>query len=92
MVVEVVFFCLPGLFFAVVTAIILVAPMRTAKVKDQADDYVVPGSMHLTRQSDQFLRRTVTRTPRQKEQTSHSGGSVSTSHVSGSHSGRTGKF
>ena len=92
--VNIVFFCLPGLFAAAVTAVVLVVPMHSAGTKNQADDYAVPGSMRLTRQSDHFLRRTVTRTPRQKEQSSSSssGGSVSTSHSTGSHSGRTGKF
>ena len=92
-IVNIVFFCLPGLFAAAVTAVVLVVPMRSAGTKNQADDYVVPGSMCLNRQSDLFLRRSVTRTPRQKEQpSSSSGGSISTSHSTGSHSGRTGKF
>ncbi len=91
--VNIVFFCLPGLFAAAVTAVVLIVPMRSAGTKNQADDYAVPGSMRLNRQSDLFLRRTVTRTPRQKEQSSaSSGGSISTSHSTGSHSGRTGKF
>lgn len=87
-------FFLPGLFVAGVYAVILIVPMHTANIKTQADDYIVPGSMRLTRQSDHFLRRTVSRTPRQKE-TDHSGpsgGSVSHSYSSGSHSGRSGKF
>lgn len=86
-------FFLPGLFAAGVYAIILIAPMHTAKVKTQADDYIVPGSMRLTRQSDHFLRRTVTRTPRQKDtdHSNHSGGG-GRSYSSGSHSGRSGHF
>lgn len=91
--VTIVFFCLPGLFAAAVTAVVLIVPMHSAGTKNQADDYVVPGSMRLTRQSDHFLRRTVTRTPRQTEKSSSGGsGSVSTSYSSGSHSGRSGKF
>ena len=88
-------FFLPGLFLAGVTAVVLIVPMHSAGVKTQADDYIVPGSMRLTRQSDHFLRRTVSRTPRQKESDHHSsggGGSVSHSYSSGSHSGRSGKF
>lgn len=85
-----VLFFLPGLFLAGVTAVVLVAPMHSAGIKTQADDYIVPGSMRLTRQSDHFLRRTVSRMPRQKEQdhsgsSGHSGGSVT-------RSGRGGKF
>ena len=77
-----------------VTAVILIAPMHSAGVKGQADDYVVPGSMRLTRQSDHFLRRTVARRPRQTESrpSGGGGGSMTTSHSTGSHSGRTGKF
>lgn len=88
-------FFLPGIFLAGVTAVVLVAPMRSAGVKSQADDYTVPGSMRLTRQSDHFLRRTVSRRPRQTENRpaqGGGGGSFTTSHSSGSHSGRTGKY
>lgn len=87
-------FFLPGLFAAGVAAVCLVAPMRSAGVKSQADDYTVPGSMRLTRQSDHFLRRTVSRQPKPTENRSSGsgGGSVTTSHSTGSHSGRTGKF
>lgn len=83
-------FFLPGLFAAGVTAVVLVAPMHSAGIKTQADDYIVPGSMRLTRQSDHFLRRTVSRTPRQKEQ-DHSGSSGH-SGESVTRSGRGGKF
>lgn len=87
-------FFLPGLFAAGVYAVILIAPMHTANVKTQADDYIVPGSMRLTRQSDHFLRRTVSRTPRQKDTDHHSGssGGGGRSYSSGSHSGRSGHF
>ncbi len=88
-------FFLPGIFLAGVTAVVLVAPMRSAGVKGQADDYTVPGSMRLTRQSDHFLRRTVSRRPRQTENRppqGGGGGSFTTSHSTGSHSGRTGKY
>lgn len=88
-------FFLPGIFLAGVTAVVLAAPMRSAGVKSQADDYTVPGSMRLTRQSDHFLRRTVSRRPRQTENRppqGGGGGSFTTSHSSGSHSGRTGKY
>lgn len=88
-------FFLPGVFAAAITALVLVAPMHSAMTKNQADDYIVPGSMHLTRQSDHFIRRTVTRTPRAKEEdhSSHSSSNSSShSYSSGSHSGRSGKF
>lgn len=86
-------FFLPGVFAAAVTAVVLAAPMRSVGQKSQADDYIVPGSMRLTRQSDRFLRRTVTRTPRPKQtSSSSSSGGSNTSYSSGSHSGRSGKF
>lgn len=85
-------FFFPGIFAAAVTAVVLVSPMRSAREKRQADDYAVPGSMRLTRQSDHFVRRTVTRTPRPKQTSTPSSGGDTKTYSSGSHSGRSGKF
>ena len=93
-------FFVPGIFAMAVTGVILVSPMRSAGVKTEANQYAVPGSMRLTRQSDHFLRRTVSRRPREKQTSGGGGGSMSHSsgshssgsHSSGSHSGRSGKF
>lgn len=83
-----IFALIPGLIAALITGVCMTAPMRTAGEKREANQYAVPGSLQLRRQSDMFLHRTVTRRPRQ----TNSGGSGSTHHSSGSHSGRSGKF
>ncbi len=77
----------PGVVAAVIVGLVLWLPMKTAGIKHDADQYAVPGSLNLNRRSDMFLRRSVSRRPRQ---TQSSGGSHSYS--SGSHSGRSGKF
>ena len=91
-VVSVIFFCLPGVFAAAVTAVVLVVPMHSTGQRYYADEYIVPGSMKLSRQSDRFVRRTVTRTPRPKETSTPSSGGTTKTYSSGSHSGRSGKF
>lgn len=82
---------IPGILAAALTGAILVAPMRTAGQKTHASDYVVDGSLELTRRSDMFLRRSVTRRPRQDNHNSRPGGG-SVHYSGGGHSGRSGKF
>lgn len=86
-----IFALIPGLIAAVITGAVLSAPMYSAGKKQEANQYVVAGSLQLHRQSDMFLHRTVTRRPRQTN-SGGSGGSGSVHHSSGSHSGRSGKF
>lgn len=78
-----------GAVAALITGLILSAPMHTAGLKHDANAYAVAGSLKLHRRSDMFLHRSVTRVPRQTQ--SSSGGS-SHHYSSGSHSGRSGKF
>lgn len=80
---------IPGAIAALLAGILTCAPMNTAKVKRDANQYVVQGSLNLRRRSDMFLHRSVTRRPRESS-SSNSGGSHHYS--SGSHSGRSGKF
>lgn len=79
---------IPGAFAALLVGIFTCAPMRSAGMKRDADQYVVRGSLNLRRRSDMFLHRSVSRRPRQTQ--SSDGGSRHYS--SGSHSGRSGKF
>lgn len=79
-----------GLVAAAVIGLVLWLPMKTAKIKHDADQYAVPGSLNLNRRSDMFLRRSVSRRPRETQ--SGGGGGHSRSYSSGSHSGRSGKF
>ena len=83
---------IPGIVAAALTGAVLVAPMRTAGQKANANDYVVDGSLELTRRSDMFLRRTVTRRPRQNNSGNRPGGGGGVHYSGGGHSGRSGKF
>ena len=85
-----IFALIPGVIAALVVGIITCAPMRSAGVKRDADQYVIQGSLNLRRRSDMFLHRSVSRRPRQTQSSGSSGGSHHYS--SGSHSGRSGKF
>lgn len=85
-----IFALIPGVIAALVVGIITCAPMRSAGVKRDADQYVIQGSLNLRRRSDMFLHRSVSRRPRQTQSSDSSGGSHHYS--SGSHSGRSGKF
>lgn len=83
-----IFSVIPGLIASLATGTAMAAPMRSAGTKHDANQYIVPGSLELRQQSDMFLHRTVSRRPRE----TNSGGSGSSHHSSGSHSGRSGKF
>ena len=61
--------------------------MNTARPKSEADIYIIPGSLNITRREDRFLYSNVTKT---KKQSSSSGGSSSRS--GGGRSSRSGKF
>lgn len=78
---------LPGVIISAITGMVVTAPMKSTGLKHEANDYAVPGSLHIVGQSDMFTHRTVTR---QRKESSSSGGS--SHHSSGSHSGRSGKF
>ena len=84
---------IPGGIAALLVGLFTTAPMRTAKVQRDADQYRY-GKLDLRRRSDMFLHRTVTRSPRNTESSGSgsSGGAHSSSYSSGSHSGRSGKF
>lgn len=80
---------IPGGIAALLAGLGLAAPMHSAGLKHDANQYVVQGSLNLRRRSDMFLHRTVTRTPRQ---TSSSSGSHHSTHHSGGMSSRGGKY
>lgn len=79
---------IPGILAAVIAGLVLYAPMQSAKVQHNANLYVAEDGVSLQRQSDLFLHRTVQRRPRQTQSSS----GHSSSHHSGSYSGRSGKF
>ena len=84
---------IPGAIAAVLVGVCMSAPMRSAKQQRDANQYT-RGRLNLHRRSDMFMNRTVSRSPRNTEQSHQSGGGGSHSHSysSGSHSGRSGKF
>lgn len=84
---------IPGGIAALLVGLFTTAPMRTARVQRDADQYRY-GRLNLRRRSDMFLHRTVTRSSRNTESSGSgsSGGAHSSSYSSGSHSGRSGKF
>ena len=65
--------------------------MNTAIAKTQASAYIVPGSLSYKVKSDKFLFSTVTKTARQTDNNSSSGGRNITS-SSGRSTGRSGKY
>lgn len=81
---------IPGAIAAILAGVLTSIPMHSAKKKQDADVYRVPGSLDIRRRSDMFLHRSVTRTPRETESSGSSGDSHNYS--SGSHSGSSGKF
>ncbi len=81
---------IPGAIAAILAGVLTSIPMHSAKKKQDADVYCVPGSLDIRRRSDMFLHRSVTRTPRETESSSSS--SDSHNYSSGSHSGSSGKF
>lgn len=81
---------IPGAIAAILAGVLTSIPMHSAKKKQDADVYRVPGSLDIRRRSDMFLHRSVTRTPRETESSSSS--SDSHNYSSGSHSGSSGKF
>ena len=80
-------FAVIGLIIGFVTTFIMKRGMKTARLKQNAADYVRPGSFRLTRQQDIYLYRTRTRV-RVQSNNSSSGGSRS----GGSRGGGGGKF
>ena len=80
-------FAVIGLIIGFVTTFLMKRGMKTARLKQNAADYVRPGSFRLTRQQDLYLYRTRTRV-RVQSSNSSSGGSRS----GGSRGGGGGKF
>ena len=80
-------FAVIGLIIGFVTTFLMKRSMKTARLKQNAADYVRPGSFRLTRQQDIYLYRTRTRV---RVQSSNSSGGGSRS--GGSRGGGGGKF
>ena len=66
--------------------------MKPVKKHTNADDYLIPGGIHLDIKQDVFINRSVTRTRIASESRSSSGGGGGTTVNSGGFSGHSGKF
>lgn len=66
--------------------------MKPVKKHINADDYLIPGGIHLDVKQDVFINRSVTRTRIASENRSSSGGGGGTTVNSGGFSGHSGKF
>jgi uncharacterized protein len=64
--------------------------MNTALAKEQADNFIIPGSLVFTQQTDRFLYSTVTKTAKPKSTSSSIGTHMSSS--GRSHGGGGGKY
>ena len=81
-----------GLVSALITVIVMVSKMNTAKLQTNAGNYLKKGSFRMHRHTDQFLYSQVTKRSKPKESTSSGGSSVHRSSGGVSHGGRGGKF
>lgn len=82
-----------GLVVALIYILILRGQLKSVAPNNQAIDYAVNGSMHVTNSREFFLYRTLSRTEKPKDNDNN--GPVSTTHVSSSgttHGGGGGKF
>ena len=64
-----------GLVVGLIVASVLKGQLKTVRRQERADVYVKQGSMHIDRSMDLFLYRTVTKTPKPKNNSSSRGGS-----------------
>lgn len=85
-----------GFVIALIVVLSMKSKLKTVRAKSGAADYVVAGSMNITRSDERFLYRHVTRTPRQQNNSNgRSGGGGGGVHVGSSgtsHGGRGGRF
>lgn len=90
-----------GLIIALIYTFFLKSQLHTVKSKNSASDYLVEGSINITRSRDIFMYKNVHKTPKPKSNTSSGGrsgggfGGGSSTHVSSSgrsHGGSRGSF
>lgn len=84
-----------GFIIALVIVLNMKSKLKTVRPRSGASEYVVAGSMNVTRSHERFLYRNVTRTPRQQNNSNNrsgGGGGVRIGSSGTSHGGRSGKF
>ncbi len=84
-----------GLVIALIIALFKRSRLTSVREKVNAQDYVVPGSIHLTTRQDHLVNRTVTKKPIVREEEKEEVKTGSTTHTSSqgkTHGGSSGKF
>ena len=81
-----------GLVIALIITGIMRGQMKTVRMKPDAADYMVDGSLQITRSNDVFLYHQVTKTAKPKDDDSGGGSSVHTSSSGETHGGSGGSF
>lgn len=81
-----------GIVVSAVIVGVMKSQLKTVYQQKKASDYVRPGSMRLTQQSDQFLYRNVERIEKPKENKSGSGSTTHSSSSGTTHGGGTKSF
>lgn len=85
-----------GFIIALIIVLNMKSKLKTVRPRSGAAEYVVAGSMNVTRSHERFLYRHVTRTPRQQNNSNGrsggSGGGIRVSSSGRSHGGRGGSF
>jgi uncharacterized protein len=85
-----------GFLLALAVTTILKGKLKTVRIKEQASDYIRPGSMQVASATEEFLHRNVVAVPRaQASSSGGSGGGGSSIHIGSSgssHGGGGGKF
>ena len=61
-----------GIVIGLITVLVLKGQLKSVRMQNQANNYMIPGSMRLTHSADIFLYRNVTRVA--KPQNNNSGG------------------
>lgn len=81
-----------GILIAVLIVGIMRSKLKTVRFQAAASNYVKHGSMQITDRSDLFLYRTMSRTPRPKNNDNSSSGGIHMSSSGTMHGGSSGKF
>ena len=81
-----------GIILAFITVSIMKSQLKSVRISTEAREYMKSDTLSITKHSDRFLYRNVTRTARPKNNTSSGGGGVHVGSSGRSHGGGGGKF
>ena len=81
-----------GIILAFITVSIMKGQLKSVRISTEAREYMKADTLSITKHSDRFLYRNVTRTARPKNNTSSGGGGVHVGSSGRSHGGGGGKF